>query len=393
MTQPPPLPTARTGPQTTNTVVAVLFLLLSLWTLVADLRFPIDMMLQTSASGLVLALFTGFWLFAAVVTSVFPKRIVIAASVLVTLRMSIGWPLNLVMGNTPASQVISILTFALAAGYLVASLKAWLGIAGRPWVQLKHFGLMFAFWLVYSVVSLVPVGLGLLQAFDNFAGSYVDLSIQGMSVKERVFEKDGKRVRLTGMVHIADPSFYRKLAHRHAPPASERHLVLTEGVSDRNEVLPQSFASGETYARLAAKLGLEPQEGPQETEAPRPPEPQPGFTFLNADSDVSDLSRKHQELLVQLLTFLDEAELHELFAMPEGVTAMDVHDLFMNGLIGSRNDHLMGVFDQQLADYDEVHIPWGAAHLPDIEQRLLTRGYRIVEETDQHAIDFLKAFR
>jgi len=402
MTEPPPLPSTPTKSQTINLVAAVLFALLAFWTMVADLRFPIDMLLQSSASGLILALFVSVWLFAAVITSALSKRIVIAASILVTLRVSIGWPLNEFMGNTPASQILSVLTFALALGYLVASARHWHGVSNRPWFRLKHFALMLAFWLIFGVVSLIPFGLGMMQGLDNFAGSYVDLSFKGVTLKERVFEKGNSRIRLTGMIHIADASFYKNLAHHQTPPPTEEHLVLTEGVSDETGVLPEAFASGQTYARLAEKLGLEPQTSPShshqesgapeeriELEAPKVP----GFTYVNADSDVSELSQKHQDLLVKLLTFLDEAELYEMFSMPDGVTALDVHDLFMNGLLKSRNDHLMGVLDEQLAGYDEVHIPWGAAHLPDIEGRLLERGYQIVDETDQPAIDFLERFK
>ncbi|MBK1828728.1 hypothetical protein [Haloferula rosea] len=392
MSEPPPLPADRTRSRTVNLITSILFLLLATWTLVADLRFPVDMLLQSSASSVLLALFVSVWLFAAVITSAFPKRIVIAASILVTLRVGFGWPLNHLIGNTPAAQIISSLIFVLAAGYLFGSLKSWPGIAARPWFQLKHFFIMLAFWLIFGVVSLVPVGLGVLQGLDNFAGTYVDLSIKGVSLKERIFEKGDSRVRLTGMVHIADPSFYQTLAYRQSPPPSERHLVLTEGVSDRDEILPESFRTGQTYAKLAAKLGLEPQGSPRESSEAAAPIVPPGMTYLNADSDISDLPQKHQDLLVKLLTFIDEAELFEMFTMPDGVTALDVHDLFMVGLLKSRNDHLMAVMDQEMPGYDEVHIPWGAAHLPDIEERLLQRGYTMVEETDQPAIDFLKGF-
>lgn len=401
MTTPPTVPRTHPNSRPLNVVTAALFLLLSLWTLVADLRFPFDILFQTSASSVVLALFVSFWLFAAIFTSVFPKRVVIAASVLVTLRVGMGWPLNYLMENTMAAQVMSSLTFTLAACYLFASLKERLKIGQRPGFRLKHTLGMLAFWLVSGVVFLLPLGLGVLQGLDNFAGSYVDLSPRGLSLKERVFEKDNRRVRLTGMVHIGDPDFYQNLTLNQPLPTSERHLVLTEGVSDENGILPEAFASGETYARFAQKLGLEPQVEPKiEPEAEPPartqehfPKEITGLTYLNADIDVSELKQKHQDMLVQLLTFLDEMELHEMLAMPEGLTAKDMNDLFVVGLLQTRNDHLMSMLKEQLPNYDEVHIPWGAAHLPDIEQRLLDAGYELVEESDQPAIDFLKRFK
>ena len=403
MTTPPPIPSNYSHSRPLNLTMAGFFLLLALWTLVADLLFSFDIVFQTSSSSVLLALFVSMWLFAAIFTPIFPKRIVIAASVLVTLRVAMGWPLNYVMENTPAAQVMSGLTFALAAYYLFVSLRNGLKIGERPGFRLKHTLGMIAFWLVFGVVSVFPLLLGFMQGLNNFAGSYVDLSPRGLSLKERVFEKDGKRVRLTGMVHIADSQFYQNLTLNKPLPESERHLVLTEGVSDRNEILPEAFASGETYANVARKLGLEPQKDPQPEpagEGERPtrtqshlPQDIAGVTYLNADMDVSELSQKHQDLLVSLLTFLDEAELQEMFGMPEGMTAADIHDLFAVGLLQTRNDHLMNVLNEELADYDEVHIPWGAAHLPDIEERLLNDGYSLVEDAEQPAIDFLKRFK
>ena len=401
MTTPPPVPRTCPDSRPLNVAVAGFFLMISLWTLVADLRFPYDILFQTSASSVILAFFVSFWLFAAIFTPVFPKRVVIAASVLIVLRIGMGWPFNYFLENTPAAQVVSGLTFVLAAFYLFASLKKRLKIGTRPGFRLKHTVGMLAFWVVSGVVSLFPLALGVLQGLDNFAGSYTDLSPRGLSLKERVFEKNGRKVRLTGMVHIADPSFYQNLTLRQPIPASERHLVLTEGVSDENKILPEAFASGETYARVAQSLGLEPQlepkaEGqgqPQESADKHLPREIRGVTYLNADLDVSELEQKHQDLLVELLSFLDGAEFHEMFMMPEGLTAEDINDLFMVGLIQKRNDRLMTVLNEQLPHFDEVHIPWGAAHLPDVEKRLLSEGYQLMEETDHPAIDFLKRFK
>jgi len=405
MTDPQPETAPKTAPKTApnsaslkvNLATSLIFLLLSLWMLIADIRFPIDMLFQSSPSILLLALFTGLWFFVALITSIFPKRIVLAAALLATLRVSFGWPLNFIMANTPACQVISILTFLLAAYYLLSTFKRWLLISYRPWFRWQHSILMFIVWSVFSVVALIPMALGILQGLDNFAGNYVDVSIKGVSLKEKVFEKDGKRIRLTGMVHIADPDFYQNLTHRLENSATGRHLVLTEGVSDKLGLLPESFATGQTYAKFADELGLKPQNKPlaepKQKQTSQPIKEIRGFTYMNADSDISDLSQKHQKILIELLTFIDQAEPIELLTMPEGITELDIHDLFMNGLLKGRNDHLMQVFNEQLPAYDEIHMPWGAAHLPDIEERLLNQGYIVVEETDQPAINFLKRFQ
>jgi hypothetical protein len=58
-----------------------------------------------------------------------------------------------------------------------------------------------------------------------------------------------------------------------------------------------------------------------------------------------------------------------------------------------RNEKLMKVFLEHESRYAEVFIPWGAAHLPDLERRLTALGYERVNEHRRRGIDFWKRFR
>jgi hypothetical protein len=62
----------------------------------------------------------------------------------------------------------------------------------------------------------------------------------------------------------------------------------------------------------------------------------------------------------------------------------------MNGLIGARNQVLMDRFDAMNSEFSEVYIPWGAAHLPDVEKRLIERGYQQVTEIKRPIVAFWK---
>jgi hypothetical protein len=225
-------------------------------------------------------------------------------------------------------------------------------------------------------------------------GHYVQISWGGISLVERVFEKDGQSVHLIGMMHIGDGSFYNDLNERmRTTPSVGKRIILTEGVADAQELLPAGFKSGQTYAKLARSLGLQPQNAPTEPDL-RDAEPQvpveiPGVTFQNADIDVSDLDEEHLELLIALLEMLDVDDIAEfLVAQPQGVSGRDIELLLADGLIGQRNEVLMENFAESAAEYTEVYIPWGAAHLPDIEARLLEQGYTQRDEVIRFIVRF-----
>jgi hypothetical protein len=53
----------------------------------------------------------------------------------------------------------------------------------------------------------------------------------------------------------------------------------------------------------------------------------------------------------------------------------------------------MEVFAAEEANYAEVFMPWGAAHLPDLERRLLALGYEPVKENRRLGIDLWKSLK
>ena len=382
-----------------NQLAAVTLFLLSLWLLIMDLRFPVDMLFQNSFSSMITALVVSVWFLAALGMAVFPKRIVIGASILISLRGAMGWPVNLWMDNTPACQIVTGLLFLLALVYLVAAFRGTLRIPVRPMLHWKHSVLMVLVWLPFGVLTIPVTLAGLTQGVENFAGEYIDIGLHGLDLKERVFEKDGKTIHLVGMVHIGDAVFYQEMQNR-LKDAEGRHLVLTEGVSDKNHVLPENFRSGATYAKLAKRFGLSPQrhEGAEvdakTKDAWEDAWKARGFTFKDADIDISELDEEYQTTLIMLLEMMDVENIRELIFMnPKDLPVEDIHDAFVEGLLKQRNDRLMAVLEENIAEFDVVHIPWGAAHLPDIEERLLDQGYSLKQEVERRAIDLKKRLR
>jgi hypothetical protein len=72
------------------------------------------------------------------------------------------------------------------------------------------------------------------------------------------------------------------------------------------------------------------------------------------------------------------------------VTGAQLESLFKDALIGTRNDALMKQYTERAEGFQEVYIPWGAAHLPDMEKRFLALGYLQTDEVIRPIIRFWK---
>ena len=383
-----------------NLIAAALCTILALWLTIADFAYPGNLLFQDSASVLLTALYLSTLFILVLILAVLPKRVIIAANVLILSRAAMGWPLSLFMDHSLACRILSLGLLLLSLFYLASALRrSLLGIDVRPWISGRHSVVAILLWVGIGILSIPTVVFGYLEASKTLLGHYVQVSFKGIDLVERIFEKDGQSIHLIGMMHIGDGSFYKNLNERmRTAPATGRRLVLTEGVADMHGILPAGFKSGQTYAKLASSLGLEPQNTPvQQDSAPRPPSTPNavtrinGVTFKNADIDVSALDEKHKTVLIAILNMLDTDNLAELLvAQPEGFNGRDVELLLFDGLLGQRNDVLMEHLNESGPGYTEVFVPWGAAHMPDIEQRLLDLGYTQQNEVVRPIVTFGK---
>ena len=394
-----PSSSALSSPRSWNILAASVLLMLSGWTLGTDLAHKGHFLLQDSSSSVFLGLFSTLWMFVAIVLAGFPKRFVTAAIFLTMVRLSFAWPLVIWFDLRNSSLLLDSLLLILALGYLAVSLKS-ATLRARPWLRWQHSVAMGATAMVASLISM-PVGLlGLARVIEDTSAGYVRLTPGGIDLTERIFERDGRRVHLVGMAHIADSSFYETLNQSLAGPVAGRRLVLLEGVSDADKILPRSFTSGDTYRAIAGKLGLAEQTlgfaVQSDTEPAKDTGPEweaRGVDFRRADIDVRELDPKHRRQLVTLLSAMANLDLASFLSMPDGLSTEDLEDLIVEGLIKRRNEKLMEVFLEHESRYAEVFIPWGAAHLPDLERRLVALGYERVTENRRRGIDFWKPFR
>ena len=55
-------------------------------------------------------------------------------------------------------------------------------------------------------------------------------------------------------------------------------------------------------------------------------------------------------------------------------------------LIEKRNERVIQELKKNEPDFREIYIPWGAAHMPEIERAVLKLGYKNTEEKERVVI-------
>jgi hypothetical protein len=217
---------------------------------------------------------------------------------------------------------------------------------------------------------------------------YLHFAAQGLEVRETTLVKGDHTVHLIGMVHIGDPEFYRTL-YKGIPAEA---LVLAEGVTDRHNLMKAK----PSYDNAARGLGLESQNefqkllaGSNMVDAPAasPTTPQPVAQanpaaphVLFADIDVSDLSPSTLRFLEAVGTVFQSPTFAEAMQRYIAISQQFKEDEVkgvMDEILTKRNDHVIAAFDKYEPQYRLIYMPWGALHLPGIEDKILARGYKV----------------
>jgi len=242
---------------------------------------------------------------------------------------------------------------------------------GFSWLNL------LGFVLVNAVVFLPAVAAYLFfcatLAVGHFSEGFVALHPGGLRVQVRKYVRtDGKSVLLYPMAHVADRNFYSTISQSF--PTNS--IVLMEGVTDREHLLTNHIS----YKRMAATLGLSEQQ-----KEFKPSEEQ----MERADVDVKEFTPNTIGFLNLVMRIhskgLNAASLMELmsFSPPPGFEK----ELFED-LLRKRNRHLLDEMQRRLPETENIVVPWGAAHMPEIARELQKDGFRLEESRDYMVIRF-----
>jgi hypothetical protein len=317
-----------------------------------------------------------------------PKRALLPPLLFLAWAWFGALPVGVVMEEAQAAKIVAFVQLTVAAMSLLLLRRAnrgagWLvdeATTGRPASQgaytAKFFLLTaFALPMLLSMLTLGYAG----SVIVHSAGGFITLARDGVYADERVYTRDDKTVYLIGMVHVADRSFYENV-FGFIPPTSA--VILAEGVSDKDNRF-QGDLSG--VGRLAEERGLVHQSA-----VPMPT----GIAIEFADIDAGDLSENSVEFVNALMAALDAGSLregakhlrpyYEASHVNEAVAAVDE-------LIELRNAHLLERLVDALGRYDHVVVPWGAAHMPGIEEGVLSHGFELGIRRSRRVFGFADA--
>jgi hypothetical protein len=275
---------------------------------------------------------------------------------------------------------IAQLLFGLAVLYWVqGSLRLrWplvaerqLGKRGFSWLNLSGFALMNVFGVLPAVGIYLLVCAGL--AVQHFSDGFLALRPGGLMVQVRKYVRaDGKMVQLVPMAHVGEPEFYRQLVESF--PTNS--IILAEGVTDNQNLLTNRIS----YRRMAATLGLAEQQ--------REFKPVQG-EWVSADVDVAQFAGSTIDFLNVVMRIHSQGlNMRTLLELLQYSPPPQAQERLLEDLLTKRNQHLLGELETRLGQSENIIIPWGAAHIPEIARAIQKSGFRLAESHEYMAVGF-----
>ncbi len=337
-----------------------------------DAGFDAGRLIALTRGGLFgVVLLTSPVLYLALVSPSLPKSVFLPPLLWIPFSLCGGMPLPLWVSFSQLDLAVSGAQFGVA---ILAVLRVrvsygtwWLPVTGTARFEPRHA-------LEYAAICglAVPLALALYVSssaamlLDRTTGGFVRLDFQGIHAEERRYVRGDSTVRLIPMVHVGRAGYYDEVLES---LPKEDSIILAEGMRDENDRLSRDFS----YAAVASALGLESQrEGLAHAE---------GHRVENADLDVSALSPETLELVESAAAVLSaptpEERADAWDRVNDLVRSPGVVERAAAEVIGMRNRHLLERIDESLSRYALVVVPWGAAHMPELEQGLLQRDFKL----------------
>lgn len=219
---------------------------------------------------------------------------------------------------------------------------------------------------------------GLTTWVDSSTGGFVRFERGGVYLAERHYQRDDREIRLVAMMHIGPPGLYEQIFASFELPKT---VILEEGITDQSQLLEGEFS----YRKLAEKLDLIEQERPPASEKPN------GWPHvLHRDMDVSEFSPETLNFVRKMGLFIDAIDEPEtLRQMLEDPAALPQNsEAVMDEILMRRNRLLLTAIETALLDYERVIVPWGALHMPWLEEQIESRGFERTRSQKHRFVDW-----
>ena len=225
--------------------------------------------------------------------------------------------------------------------------------------------------------------VGLTTWVDSSTAGFVQVQRDGIHLAERHYRRGDQEIRLVAMMHVGPAGLYEQIFASFELPQT---VVLEEGISDHAQLIQGGFS----YQKLAEKLDL------IEQRRPNPPQEPGGWPHLrHSDIDVSDLSPETLDFLRKmalLVDALDDPEsLREMLEDPASLP--QASDDVMDEILMRRNHVVLRAIETALIDYERVIVPWGALHMPWLEEQIQASGFEESGSLQRRFLDWNRVRR
>lgn len=249
-----------------------------------------------------------------------------------------------------------------------------LGVRRFSWLNLSAFLLVNVFVLLPALFVYLALCASL--AVDHFSDGFLALRSGGLTVQVRKYVRnDGKTIQLIPMSHIGEADFYRKISQSF--PTNS--IILMEGVTDNKNLLTNEIS----YKRMATSLGLAEQE---EKFVPSQGE------MVWADVDVEQFSTNTIDFLnLVMLIHSKGVNAGTVLKLMQYSAPPHFEEQLYDDLLRKRNRRLLEEIHARLPQSENIMVPWGVAHIPEIAKEIQKSGFRLLDSQEYKVIRFRSA--
>jgi hypothetical protein len=211
------------------------------------------------------------------------------------------------------------------------------------------------------------------EQIERVTGGFITFDRTGINSIARKYRDGDREIHLVGMMHIGEGDAYREIFSSFAGHST---LILAEGVSDEGLRLNNH----DFYDVVADQMGLNVQPRFEDLRDAMPINESdvPWPDIRNADVDTEVFSEETIALMNAAGEIYRGAGIRRTlnrFQERYGDRGSEVSEIVLRDLIENRNTHLLEEMRRVLDDYHRIIVPWGALHLPGIEQAILDWGF------------------
>jgi len=332
-----------------------------------------------------------------------PKRVFLPLTIYISWCAMAMWPLSGVI-ERESLGLLAAGNQLLLGGIVLVMLR---GMGGQFLLTRQHFQqpmfslrntlgftainlLLTPFLLLYSGLAMTSYYL------EEQTAGFLRLSPIGIYMSERSYHLDEKVVRLAGMMHIGKEDYFEDVA---GSMSAKKTIILAEGVTDQDGLLETQF----NYGKLAGIIGLSSQDKMHldgnlidlnDFDAPNQADrEQDKPDIARADIDLNQFEPETVAFLNELgrSLFGDQPLLEGLAEynvwVEEHMTPESVAGI-MADILDKRNVVVIDGMVRSLPRYDTIIIPWGAMHMPAIEEAVLGEGFVPGVARERLSLDF-----